>query len=236
MTEFVITENIQNHINYYRGFPEIFLSVTVGPPSSDLIFPDTLTNPVMFTFRIYNAEYGRTGDVQVIVPDTIYNAGVVDYGGADIEFLKQTIDYNDPHNDIGCAGLADGCVICPDILSFWIDPATHKLIPIMGIDHIPIDQTTVDPMLQTLLGNIKQIPDVTEVIIYQFTDPARLEILQSALAYKCYCYFGNATEFDGLNNVAIVLPSEVFLNEQYHSVTIENIKTLLAKAKLTQQA
>jgi hypothetical protein len=106
----------------------------------------------------------------------------------------------------------------------------------MGIDHIPVDQTTVDPMLQTLLSNIKQIPDVTDVIIYQFNDLARLEILQSAVAYKCYCYFGNATEFDGLNNVAIVLPSEVFLNEQYHSVTIENIKTLLTKAKLTQQA
>jgi len=236
MTEFVITEKIQNLIDYFKGFPEIFLSVTAALPSSDLVFPDTLTNPVMFTFRIYNAEYGKTGDVKLVVPDAVYNLGVSDYGGADIEFLKQTIDYNDPHNDIGCAGLADGCVICPDTLSFWIDPETHKFIPIMGIDHIPVDQTTVDTMLQTLLSNIKQIPDVTDVIIYQFNDLARLEILQSAVAYKCYCYFGNATEFDGLNNVAIVLPSEVFLNEQYYSVTIENIKTLLTKAKLTQQA
>jgi hypothetical protein len=234
----VITENIQNLINHYRGFPEIFLSVTAGPPASDLIFPDSLSNPVMFTFRIYNSETEQTGDIRVIVPDTIYNAGVADYGGADIQYLKQAITYNDPSNDIGCLGLANGCVICPDTLSFWLEPDTHKFVPIMGINHIAVDQTTVDPMLQTLLGKIKQIPDVTSVVIYEFNDPARLEVLQTTVAYKCYCYFadGDNTEYDGLNNVAVVLPSEVYLNEQYHTVIIENIKTLLEKAQLTQQA
>ena len=236
MTEFVITENIQNRINYFRRFPEIFLSVTAGAPSADLIFPDSLINPVMFSFRIHNAELGKTGNVCLVLSEEIYNQPMPDYGGADIAFLKQTVDYNDPHNDIGCAGVADGCVICPDALSFWLDPSSHKFVPILGIDHEPIDQETVDPMLQTLLGKIKQIPDIINVIIYQFTDPARLEKLGSTIAYKCYCYFGTSTDYDGLNNVAIVIPSQVYLDETYHNSTIENIKTLLAKALLTQQA
>jgi hypothetical protein len=238
MTEFVITEQLQNQINHYRGFTGIVLSVTVGPPAADLIFPNTLTNPVMFTFKIHNAESGQTGDIQVVVPDTIYNLGVVDYGGADVEFLKQAIGYNDPDNDIGCLGLANGCVICPDTLSFWIDTETHQFVPIMGIDHIPVDQTTVDPMLQTLLDKIKQIPGIVNVLIYKFNDPARLEKLETTLAYKCYCYFGdgNGTNFDGLNNVATVIPSEVYLNEICFDTVVENIKTLLEKALLTNQA
>ena len=108
----------------------------------------------------------------------------------------------------------------------------------MGIHHVAVDQTTVDPMLQILLGKIKQIPDVTDVVIYEFNDPARLEKLEATVAYKCYCYFGNGsgTEFDGLNNVAIVIPGNVFADETYHNATLENIKTLLEKALLTQQA
>lgn len=233
MTEFVITEKIQNRINYFRRFPTIFLSVTAGPPSSDIIVPESLVNPVMFTFRIHNEEAGKTADVQLILSEETYNEDMPDYAGADIDFLKQIVNYNAPHSD---NGISTGCVLCPDVLSLWIDPATHKFVPIMGIHHEPTDQTTVDPMLQTLLGKIRQIPGIVDVVIYEFNDPNRLEKMQSEFAYKCYCYFGESTGYDGLNNVATALPTNVYMEERYHEPTIENIKMLLEKALLTQQA
>jgi hypothetical protein len=233
MTEFVITENIQNHINYFRSFPETFLSVTAGPPSSELIFPDTLINPVMFTFRIYNNISGNTADVKIVIPEELYNQGVVDYGGAEIAFLKEVVNYNAPHTDNG--GISDGCILCPEFLSFWINPVDHKFVPILGHQHTPVDQTTVHPMLQVLLEKIKQIPGIISVSIYEYIDPARLEIMQTDHAYKCYCYFGESTGPDGFNNVATALPSNVYTDEQYHEPTIQNIKTLLATAILTQQ-
>ena len=235
MTEFVITENIQNHINHYRGFPEIFLSVTVGLPSSELIFPDTLTNPVMFTFRIYNDVTNKTADVKLVIPEEIYNQSTVaDYGGAEIAFLKEIVNYNAPHSNNN--GISDGCLLCPEFLSFWLDPTDHRFIPMLGHNHQPTDQTTVHPMLQALLEKIKQIPRIINVLIYEFTDPARLEIMQTDRAYKCYCYFGESTGPDGLNNIAVALPTNVYMDEQYHEPTIQNIKTLLETAILTQQA
>jgi len=184
MTEFVITEKIQNRINYFKRFPEIFLSVTAGPPSSDIIFPDSLINPVMFSFRINYAEVGKVADVELILSEETYNQDMPDYAGADIEFLKMVVNYNAPHSD---NGISNGCVLCPDVLAFWIDPATHKFVPIMGIHHEPTDQSTVDPMLQTLLGKIRQIPGIVDVVIYEFNDINRLSKMQSDFAYKCYC-------------------------------------------------
>ena len=233
MTEFVITEQIQNRINYFRRFPEVFLSVTASPPSSDILFPEWLNNPVMFTFTVHNAEAGKTADIQLILSEEIISQDMGDYGGADIEFLKMVVNYNAPHSD---NGIANGCVLCPEYLSFWLNPNTHEFVPIMGIHHEPTDQSTVDPMLQTLLGKIRQIPGIIDVAIYEFNDPERLTKMQSEFAYKCYCYFGESTGYDGLNNVATALPTNVYMDERYHEPTIENIKTLLANALLTQQA
>jgi hypothetical protein len=227
MTEFVITEKIQNLIDYYKRFSSTILSVTAGPPSSDLIFPDTLINPVMFTFSIYNDNINQTADVQVVVSEQLYNLGVVDYGGADIEFLKRAMTYNVPHAD---TGVDNGCVLCPDKLSLWLDPDTHRFYPMMGIDPNPVDQTTVDPRLQTLLGLIKQIPNVTEVVLYEYVDPKQLEKMQTDFSYRCSCYFGESTGIDGYKNVSVGIPKNVYENEIFYQSTIDNIKSLLEEA------
>lgn len=214
----IFTEQLRNIINHFKSHPEI-VDVTVRSVPQDIVIPSKLSNPIQFLFTVLDRSTNTKSVAAVIVPDTLYNSSEL----PEIPFEQFLSVAN---FDLGDAG----CMLCKKLvngLSVYVDPDNYKMYPIMGFSHTPEEFDSLHPGLQNLVFLIKDIPGVTDVVLYKFIDPDLHVHLDTDEAYKCYVYIGNTRDFDARDNISVGIKKEAYTNEDWHKFTVDNIRTLV---------
>jgi hypothetical protein len=228
MADVVITTQLQSLIDNVKTHPIISdVIITEVPPTVSL--PNNLSNPLQFGFLITNTVTNQITTATIFVPDSVYN-------DPNIINLPLDVFVNQVSLLVTYDGDGTTCTICNDAckgnLMAYIDPTTLQTRPLLGFEHTPVDLSTVDVDLQTLVSKIKQIPGINEVVLYVITDPHVIQKINSTSdIYRCYCYYGESRDVDGLDNVSITLTKEGYSNLLTHDNDIVNITNLIQQNK-----
>lgn len=225
---FEITEHLQQVINHLKTDPTI-VDVAVYETPEGTRVPSDLPNPLKFVFSVLSTSTGQVVDATLFVPDTVYNnPNILNVPVAPFSSqLYFLITYDNS---------GDHCDLCNDQcrgdLNAYIDPVTMEFKPMLGFEHVPVELTTVDPELQLLVSKIKQIPDVTDVILYVINDDhVKLRIPSEADVYRCFCYYGDSRSVDGQDNISVALVREAYMDESHHDYEVLNITNLIQQNK-----
>lgn len=217
----LVTEAMQNWINHFKSTPGI-VDATFSNVPMDILVPDVVTNPLLLTVTLNKQDNSGTYTARVVVPDVIYNSN--NLMPVPIDQFRYIAEYNLSMN------VDPGCLLCPTELIQWLNPQTAEFVPILGISHDPVDKTTVHENVQAILQQIDDIPNTTEVLLYEYIDPEYLGKFNSEHTYKVYVYFGENSKFDGNNNISFALRKETYEDTSQIPYIVDNIRTLLNEA------
>ena len=221
MEPLVITESIQNWINHLKNTPGI-VDVSFSHVPIDLLIPEVVTNPLLCTITLLRENNTDIGTARVVVPDSFYNG--TPWNPVPLQQFKYIAEYNVTMNQ------DPGCLLCPIELIEWLHPETGVLTPLFGINHNPVDQTTLHPNLQSIVTQVRSLEKVQDVLLYEYIDPEYLKKFDSEQAYKMYVYFGENTGFDGNNNVAFAIRKETYEASESIPFIVDNVRQLLNDA------